>query len=250
MKPLKILVFQSEIKKYTCILLLLFLYVSCNFVHPQEKNFSVLRNKMVDEQIAARGISDESILNVMKKVERHLFVPPSQINFAYEDRPLEIGYGQTISQPFIVAYMTQIVALEKTSKVLEIGTGSGYQAAILAELCDSVYTIEIIPELGLKADSLLKKLNYNNVKVKIGDGYKGWPEHASFDAIIVTCAPTQVPEPLKEQLAEGGRMIIPVGPQNKVQELILLRKKNNRLIQKSIFPVRFVPMMEEENKGY
>lgn len=186
----------------------------------------------------------------MRKVERHLFVPQSQVTYAYQDRPLEIGYGQTISQPFIVAFMTQVVGLEKTSKVLEIGTGSGYQAAILAEICDSVFTIEIVPQLAERADSLLKILMYNNVKVKTGDGYKGWPESAEYDAIIVTCAPAHIPEALKQQLAEGGRMIIPVGETHAVQELVLLRKKNGKLIEKSILPVRFVPMINEEYKPY
>jgi protein-L-isoaspartate(D-aspartate) O-methyltransferase len=186
----------------------------------------------------------------MKKVERHLFVPAELANYAYSDRPLPIGHGQTISQPFIVAFMTEVVGIEKTSKVLEIGTGSGYQAAILAEICDSVYSIEIIPELGKQAENILTQLNYKNVQVKIGDGYKGWPEKAQFDAIIVTCAPEHVPEPLKDQLAEGGRMIIPVGKTNAVQELILLRKKNGKLIESSTFPVRFVPMIDENRRPH
>ncbi len=165
------------------------------------------------------------------------------------DRPLPIGEGQTISQPYIVALMTELLELHPTDKVLEIGTGSGYQAAILAEICDSVFTIEIIPRLAQRAKGLLENLGYDNIRCQTGDGYRGWPEHAPFDAIIVTCAPTQIPKPLEAQLIEGGRMIIPVG-QPSAQELVLLLKQNGKLIRKSVIPVRFVPMLKSDGGVY
>jgi protein-L-isoaspartate(D-aspartate) O-methyltransferase len=233
-----------------CILLALVLHFGCKIkTQPQADNFQSLRNQMVNQQIAARGITDRQVLAAMRKVERHLFVPPELAKYAYGDHPLSIGYGQTISQPYIVAFMTEVLNLEKTTKVLEIGTGSGYQAAILGELCDSVFSIEIVPELGESAARLLKMLGYSNVLVKTGDGYPGWPEHAPFDAIIVTCAPTYVPEPLTKQLAEGGRMIIPVG-QRGLQDLVLLTKKKGKLVEHSVLPVRFVPMVDDKNRNY
>jgi len=178
-----------------------------------------------------------------------LFVPKNYQRMAYEDRPLSIGEGQTISQPYIVALMTETLELKKDMKVLEIGTGSGYQAAILAEIVDQVYTIEIIESLGLKAENLLKSLNYNNINVKIGDGYKGWKEHSPFDAIIVTCAPADIPEPLEMQLKEGGKMIIPLGG-SITQELVLFQKINGQLIRKVVAPVRFVPMVRHDGIRY
>jgi len=207
------------------------------------------REQMVKRQIEARGIYDHRVLNAMRKVERHLFVPRDQMSNAYGDFPLPIGCGQTISQPYIVAFMTEALRLQADSKVLEVGTGSGYQAAILAELSDSVFTVEIFSELGQRAKNLLKMLGYDNIKVKIGDGYQGWPEHAPYQAIIVTCAPTHIPVPLTEQLDEGGRMIIPVGEQNN-QDLVVLIKKNGRLIQEEVLPVRFVPMIDKNMKEY
>ncbi len=177
----------------------------------QEINFTFLRQQMVKTQIEARGISDPEVLNAFKKVERHKFVLPETISKAYNDHPLPIEEGQTISQPYIVAFMTDALDLKPTDKILEIGTGSGYQAAILAEICDSVFTIEIFEKLGEKANNLFVELDYKNIFTKVGDGYKGWTKYAPFDAIIVTCSPTQIPKALKEQLAEGGRMIIPVG---------------------------------------
>jgi protein-L-isoaspartate(D-aspartate) O-methyltransferase len=174
---------------------------------------------------------------------------PETISRAYEDYPLPIEEGQTISQPYIVAFMTEALDLRTTDKVLEIGTGSGYQAAILAEICDSVFTIEIFEKLGKKAKNLFAELGYKNISCKIDDGYKGWPEHAHFDAIIVTCSPTKIPEPLKEQLAEGGRMIIPVGD-SPYQNLVLLRKKNGKIKQEKVLPVRFVPMIDEKGRKY
>ncbi len=216
----------------------------------QPDNFEQARNKMVDQQIIARGIKDERVIKAMRKVERHKFVPSNYAHIAYDDHPLPIGYEQTISQPYIVAFMTEALQLKKTDRVLEIGTGSGYQAAILAEICDSVYTIEIIEELAIQADLTLKQLGYKNIFVRHGDGYLGWPEKAPFDAIIVTCSPTKIPEPLKDQLKEGGRMIIPVGQYMYNQELVIVKKVDGQLMQKAILPVRFVPMVNPQNKLY
>ncbi len=220
--------------------------VSCG---QNSEPFFHLRNKMVENQIEARGITDKKILDAFREVERHRFVLPRHIPLAYRDSPLPIDEGQTISQPYIVAYMTNALDLKKDDKVLEIGTGSGYQAAILAEIVDSVYTIEIFEKLGKKSRQLFDELGYDNIYSKIGDGFKGWPEHAPFDAIIVTCAPSNVPNPLKTQLAEGGRMIIPVGG-NVVQELVLLKKKRGKIRQENVLPVRFVPMIDKEGKKY
>jgi protein-L-isoaspartate(D-aspartate) O-methyltransferase len=204
---------------------------------------------MVKMQIEARGITDKKVLNAFLKVERHKFVLPRYIAFAYSDTPLPIEEGQTISQPYIVAFMTEALDLEHDDKVLEIGTGSGYQAAILAELCDSVFTVEIFETLGTKAEKLFKKLGYDNIHSLIGDGYLGWPEHAPYDAVIVTCAPEKIPGPLQDQLAEGGRMIIPVG-NDPVQHLVLLIKKNGKIRERNVLPVRFVPMISPEGERY
>ncbi|UCH15566.1 MAG: protein-L-isoaspartate(D-aspartate) O-methyltransferase [Bacteroidales bacterium] len=225
------------------------LILGCVRSQPQVDRFKELRENMVATQIEARGITNREVIEAMRNVERHLFVPETHIQHAYGDHPLPIGYGQTISQPYIVAFMTEILKLDKSSKVLEVGTGSGYQAAILAEICDSVYTIEIVEELGMRSSLLFKNLGYSNIKVKIGDGYEGWDEYSPFDAIIVTCAPTHVPEPLKNQLKEGGRMIIPVG-ERYVQELVLLTRKKGSLKQTSVLPVRFVPMVDEKDMIY
>jgi protein-L-isoaspartate(D-aspartate) O-methyltransferase len=207
------------------------------------------RKQMVGEQIISRGIHEKEIIDAFLKVERHLFVPGEYRSRAYGDHPLPIGEGQTISQPYIVAFMTQVLDLKRTDRVLEVGTGSGYQAAILGELSDHVYTIEINKTLGRRAEKLLKDLGYDNVRVRVGDGYKGWEEHAPFDAIIVTAAPTHVPAPLKEQLKEGGRMIIPVGDEY-AQELVYIRKVNNELERQGELPVRFVPLVDPEGKTY
>jgi protein-L-isoaspartate(D-aspartate) O-methyltransferase len=207
----------------------------------QTDKYSSLREKMVKEQIVNRGISDRATLNAMKKVPRHLFVPADIKDEAYEDNPLPIGYGQTISQPYIVAYMTEVSRPSPREKVLEIGTGSGYQAAILAEITDTVYTIEIIPELAKEASDRFKKLGYKNIITRYGDGYKGWPEHSPFDIIIVTAAAEKIPQPLLDQLAENGRLVIPVGEPNAVQELILVVKKNGKTESKRLSLVRFVP---------
>lgn len=202
------------------------------------------RQRMVNEQIRARGVRDPLTLEAMGKVPRHRFVPPQLRREAYDDHPLPIGEGQTISQPFIVAYMTEALALSGDERVLEIGTGSGYQAAILAEIADEVYTIEIVPSLAMGAERVLAELGYTNVSVRAGDGYRGWPQAAPFDAIIVTAAPDHVPEPLIEELAPGGRLVIPVG--RDVQELRVLQKAEDGSIREDRrIPVRFVPMTGE-----
>lgn len=201
------------------------------------------RVRMVTEQIAARGVQDSAVLDAMRVVPRHLFVPERFRREAYEDYPLPIGENQTISQPFIVGSMTEAVELSPGDTVLEVGTGSGYQAAVLAEIVAAVFTIEIIPSLGERAESTLQALNYNNVHVRIGDGYRGWPEHAPFDAILVTAAPDHVPQPLVDQLAIGGHMVLPVGEHN--QSLIVLTKTPNGIVREERYGVRFVPMTGE-----
>ncbi|MCE5250263.1 protein-L-isoaspartate(D-aspartate) O-methyltransferase [bacterium] len=213
----------------------------------KNEEYAVERERMVNNQIKARGIRDSRVLKAMMKVPRHLFVPPSCRSQSYNDCPLPIGEGQTISQPYIVAFMTEVLELRKSDRVLEIGTGSGYQAAILGEIVDEVYTIELIPELGERARTLLEELGYTDITVKIGDGFKGWPEKAPFDAIIVTCAPEDIPPALVEQLKEGGRMIIPVGSAGGVQNLIKGVKKSGRLTTIDVLPVRFVPMIKGKN---
>ena len=214
-----------------------------------EDQYARERKRMVREQLESRDISDPEVLAAFRSVRRHLFVPEEYRTYAYADRPLPIGHDQTISQPYIVAFMTEALNLEAGEKVLEVGTGSGYQAAILAEICREVYTVEIIEELGDSARRLLNELGYDHVHVRIGDGYAGWEEHAPYDAIVVTCAPTDIPPALKEQLAEGGRMMIPVGRAYS-QELVLLRKKGGELVEESVLPVRFVPMVDDSGKPY
>lgn len=204
------------------------------------------REKMVRNQLEKRGVKDKAVLEAMRTVKRHMFVPKEFLENAYDDRPLPIGYGQTISQPYIVGYMTEIVNPKPEYKVLEIGTGSGYQAAVLAEIVDQVYTIEIVKELGETARERLQQLDYDHVEVKIADGYYGWEEHAPFDAIIVTAAAEYIPPPLIKQLKEGGRMIIPVGSPFLVQNLMLVEKKEDKIKTKSLFPVRFVPFRRAE----
>ncbi|MEW5806593.1 MAG: protein-L-isoaspartate(D-aspartate) O-methyltransferase [Acidobacteriota bacterium] len=201
------------------------------------------RKKMVENQIRARGVKDPRVLSAMMKVKRHLFVPDAYLPFSYDDGPLPIGEGQTISQPYIVALMTELIEPKPDSRVLEIGTGSGYQAAILAEICKEVYTIEIIEKLGDQAEERLKKLGYDNILVKIGDGYQGWKEYAPFDGIIVTAAPEHIPQPLVDQLKIGGRLVIPVG--EFYQELLLVTKTEKGIIKENITGVRFVPMTGE-----
>jgi len=226
----------------TLIALLLLLCLVVRGSEPVTEFFAE-RRKMVEEQLSVPGrdIKNQRVLDAMATVPRHEFVPKALSRFAYSDEPLPIGYGQTISQPFVVAFMTEQLDPKPTDRVLEIGTGSGYQAAVLSRLVAEVYTIEIIEPLARRAEADLKRLGYNNVKVLAGDGYQGWPDHAPFDAIIVTCAPDQIPQTLVEQLRDGGRMIIPVGALEE-QQLYLLQKRGAKVEQKAVLPVRFVPM--------
>ncbi len=204
--------------------------------------FAVKRTSMVKTQIEARGVSDQRVLRAMLATPRHEFVPDELKSKAYEDSPLPIGHGQTISQPYIVALMTEALRPREHERVLEIGTGSGYQAAVLSPLVKEVFTMEIVEPLAQRAAATLARLGYLNVLVRAGDGWLGWPEKAPFDAIIVTCAPDKVPPALKEQLKDGGRMVIPVGKEGEVQQLILLEKNGASLNQRALLPVRFVPM--------
>lgn len=210
-------------------------------------DFSYLREIMVERQIKARGVRDERVLAAMRKVPRHLFVPEEEQRNAYQDNPLPIGYRQTISQPYIVAYMTEALQLDGDERVLEIGTGSGYQAAVLAELADEVFSIEIVPELCRQAKETLAALEYENVHVVCGDGYEGLPQHAPFDAIMITASPPKIPQPLVDQLKTGGRMVLPVG--KFYQELVLVTKsENGKIEKKKLIPVRFVPMTGKAQK--
>ena len=202
---------------------------------------------MVEQQLKPRGIKDDRVLAAMAGVPREEFVPADERDDAYEDGPLPIGFDQTISQPYIVAFMTEQLRLKPSDRLLEIGSGSGYQAAVLAELVAEVYTIEIVEPLAKTAEATLQRLGYKNVHLKVGDGYQGWPEEAPFDAIIVTCAPGKVPPPLVDQLKDGGRMVIPVG-ERFAQQLYLLEKKNGQLKESVTLPVRFVPMLREQKK--
>lgn len=216
--------------------------------HGQKKDqFNEQRFQMVKNQIEARGVKNHLTLEAMRKVERHRFVPDAYIDMAYADCPLPIGNGQTISQPYIVAFMTEAVHPAAGKKALEIGTGSGYQAAVLAEITDTVYSIEIVPELAISASKKLKELGYNNVIVKQGDGYIGWPAHAPFDIIIVTAACDHIPQPLIDQLAEGGYLIIPVGREHQTQELVLINRKNRKIKKENLLPVRFVPFTRQKD---
>ena len=201
------------------------------------------RERMVEEQIEARGVRDPRVLDAMRQVPRHELVPAAQRAHAYEDRPLPIGQGQTISQPYVVAAMTEALALSGGERVLEVGTGSGYQAAVLSRLAKQVYSIEIVPELARRAKADLARLGYANVEVRQGDGWRGWPEHAPFDAIVVTAAPEEVPPDLLAQLAPGGRLVIPVGARE--QQLMVLRKTPSGITREVLFGVRFVPMTGE-----
>ena len=211
----------------------------------QDDPYKKKREELVMQSIQKRGVRDEAVLTAMKKVERHLFVPRNIVSYAYDDRPLAIGYGQTISQPYIVAYMTEAIQPGADFKVLEIGTGSGYQAAVLAEIVKEVYTIEIIPELGNAAAARLKSLEYKNVNTKVSDGYFGWPEHSPFDAIVVTAAAEFVPPPLIDQLKDGGKMIIPIGSPFMNQMLMLVEKKGKKITTKNLLPVVFVPFRRQ-----
>lgn len=218
-----------------------------SFMSPlySQDNYGAARESMVKYQIEAEGISHRATLAAMRKVPRHLFVPADLKPHAYRDMPLPIGYDQTISQPYMVAYMTQAIQPARGMKVLEIGTGSGYQAAVLAEIVDSVFTIEIVEPLGKQSAALLKRLGYKNVKVRIGDGFAGWPEHGPYDAIVVTAAAEEIPPPLIAQLKEGGSIVIPLGRPGSVQTLVKATKIKGRIERKSLLPVRFVPFVRE-----
>lgn len=221
-----------------------FLFLPCACIKKQAKGpYAVEREQMVAQQIESRGVSDKLVLKAMRKTPRHEFVPEDMKRYAYMDNPQPIGEKQTISQPYIVALMTELLELKGGEKVLEIGTGSGYQAAVLAEIAGEVYTIEIIESLAKSAEERLQRMGYENVTVKWGDGYQGWEEHAPFDHVIVTAAPDHVPQPLVDQLKVGGTMVIPVG--DYFQELKLLTKTESGVEEKSIIPVRFVPMTGE-----
>jgi protein-L-isoaspartate(D-aspartate) O-methyltransferase len=229
------------------LIFVLFAATGCGQRPAPVSDFASERQRMVREQLMSRGIHDERVLAAMSKVPREEFVPADERAAAYTDNPLPIGYDQTISQPYIVAFMTEQLHPKPSDRVLEVGTGSGYQAAILAELVSEVYSIDIVEPLAKSAEATLQRLGYKNVQLKASDGYKGWPENAPFDAITVTCAPDRVPRPLTDQLKEGGRMIIPVGDRF-AQELYLLEKKNGQLKQSATLPVRFVPMTGEALK--
>jgi protein-L-isoaspartate(D-aspartate) O-methyltransferase len=210
---------------------------------PSQKDYDTLREAMVNDQIIARGVRHEGVLRAMRSTPRHLFVPEDLMPSAYEDRPLPIGKGQTISQPYIVAYMTEILQPDGSGTVLEVGTGSGYQAAVLSPLYRKVYTIEIIPKLAESAAARLKELGFRNVEVRTGDGYAGWPDMAPFDAIMVTAAAGHIPPPLISQLKAKGRMVIPVGSPYMIQHIILVEKdEKGNITTKSLLPVRFVPL--------
>lgn len=207
-------------------------------------NYGEARKRMVEREIVGRGIEDQRVINAMMKVPRHLFIPEENMHYSYYNLPVPIGYGQTISSPFIVALMTQELEIKSTDRVLEVGTGSGYQAAILAELAEEVYTVEIIEPLARSAEKRLKELKYDNVKVVLGDGFWGLKDYSPYDKIIVTCAPEEIPDPLTQQLADGGIMVIPVGPAG-FQYLIKVRKEGDDITINRVTPVSFVPLTGE-----
>ncbi|MFH1311797.1 MAG: protein-L-isoaspartate(D-aspartate) O-methyltransferase [Candidatus Eisenbacteria bacterium] len=225
-----------------CILLLAAVLASGSSCQKRPaEDYDAARRRMVEKQIIARGIDDQCVINAMLKVPRHLFVPEDYRHYAYSDTPVPIGHGQTISQPYIIALMTEELNVSNADRVLEIGTGSGYQAAVLAEIVKEVYSIEIVGPLGESAEARLKELGYENVSITVGDGYLGWPEHAPFDRIIVTCAPTDIPEPLVDQLKEGGIMMIPVGTAG-FQYLYRVKKYMGEAETEKVIPVSFVPL--------
>lgn len=242
---------RTEITKYLTMSFLAFFLATANCQKNEakggamgEEKLKLDRERMVATQIESRGVGNKAVLDAMRKVQRHEFVEKNLWSQAYADYPLPIGEDQTISQPYIVALMTELMELKGGEKVLEIGTGSGYQAAVLAEIAADVFTIEILEPLGRKAEETLKRLGYKNIHVRIGDGYRGWKENAPFDAIIITAAPPKIPEPLKEQLKVGGVMVLPLGVS--YQELVVVKKTaQGKFEQKSTIPVRFVPMVGE-----
>jgi len=239
---------NARLKVFPILLLILLVHGGCSMNNHlpatqrtfDTEDFARQREKMVNEQLRARDIKDERVLAAMLKVPRHEFVTPEFTELAYQDGALPIRQGQTISQPYIVAHMTELLELRAGDRVLEVGTGSGYQAAVLAEIAAEVFTIEIIPELQREASEILGKLGYTNIRFRVGDGYAGWPEHAPFDKIIVTAAPEDIPKPLIDQLTDGGRLVIPVGGIN--QELVVVDKEKSGVTRRSSIPVRFVPM--------
>ena len=244
---------ESSSRKLNILLILIIIGVlpALLYLYRRSKDSDYLqqaRQSMVEKQIEARGISDSEVLRAMAEVPRHEFVPNLLIPRAYSDGPLPIGQGQTISQPYIVALMSEVLNVEEGMKVLEIGTGSGYQAAVLAEMNCRVYTIEIIPELAKWGRKNVEDCNYTNVEFRIGNGYNGWPKHAPFDRIIVTCAPEAIPKPLLKQLSEDGKMVIPVGKKGMTQSLTLVSKENGEAITDEIIPVRFVPMLDKDGQ--
>jgi protein-L-isoaspartate(D-aspartate) O-methyltransferase len=233
-----------ELGRVLLICAIIMILNGCGKTHAPQAEYELQRQRMVDTQIVARGIRDVRVISAMRKVPRHLFIPESFRQDPYGDHPCPIGEGQTISQPYIVALMTEAIDVGPNEKVLEIGTGSGYQAAILAEICKEVYTIEIIEKLARVAGEVLERLGYTNVEIRVGDGYIGWEENGPYDGIIVTCAPDHVPQPLVDQLAEGGRMVIPVADTSP-QRLVLLDKKAGEVTMSYITGCMFVPMVRQ-----
>lgn len=234
----------SPVAKALCLVLLFIqLFAVAEMAQADSpEQYKMKREAMVHYQIENRGVKDRRVLEAMRSVPRHKFTLESEMSSAYEDHPLPIGYGQTISQPFIVAYMCELAQLKQTDRVLEVGTGSGYHAAVIAQLVDNVYSIEIISELATRARKVIAELGYKNINIRHADGYFGWEEEAPFDAIIVTAAADHIPPPLIRQLAEGGRMVIPVGHAFFIQKLILAEKRNGKMHTRDIIPVRFVPL--------
>lgn len=212
-------------------------------MRPPSADLETQRRAMVDHQIKARGVRNPLVLAALTSVPRHLFVAEEDWSQAYADRPIPIGWGQTISQPYMVAVMTELLGIGPASRVLEIGTGSGYQTAVLAELCDQVFTVEVVPHLLQRARAILDDLGYTNVRFREGDGSAGWPEEAPYDGILVTCAPDEIPERLLGQLKDGGRMVIPLGPAGGAQTLYLVTVQGERVIKRAVMGVRFVPLM-------
>jgi protein-L-isoaspartate(D-aspartate) O-methyltransferase len=240
---------MNDIKSVKILMIIFLIFIFCDFCRADLKNqqetYGEQRREMVKTQLERRGIRDERVLQALREVPRHLFIDERYQHQAYEDYPLPIDGEQTISQPYIVGLMTEAADIMEGDRVLEIGTGSGYQAAVLAHLTDEVYTVEIIRELAEKAEKTLQKLGYAQVKIKLGDGNFGWEEHAPYDAIIVTCASKQVPSVLFDQLKEGGKMVIPLESYSSFQMLTLIEKKQGMPVKKEILPVRFVPMTDK-----
>ncbi len=232
-------------QRFFLTVLLVLLAAASGTLAQQDDGYALLRNTMVTRQLAQRGVDDPGVLAAMRTVPRHRFVPAENVTLAYIDSPLPIGYGQTISQPFMVGYMCQVAGLDSTSRVLEVGTGSGYHASVISRIADTVYTIEIIPQLAERAKGVITSLGYDNIITRSADGYYGWPEAAPFDAIVVTAAPDHIPPPLIEQLAEGGRMVIPVGDPFLVQFLVLVEKIGGQVTSRQLMPVSFVPFTGE-----